>query len=210
MKILIIGATGGTGKKLVEQALEQQHEVTVLVRNPAKLTMRHPNLKLVKGDVLKPESLPPAFKEQEAVLSALGHKKWIIKSSILSKGTGNTIDEMRQQGIERFICITSLGVNDSRFKLGLYYTFFVIPFILLFYFLDKEKQERLIKESNLKWTIIRPGQLTNAKRKGRYKHGEKLGSYLLTKMISRADVAHFMLEQIKNDQYLYKTPGITY
>ena len=71
---------------------------------------------------------------------------------------------MEKHHIKRFICITSLGINDSRFKLGLYYTLFVIPVILLFYFLDKEKQERIIMKSNLDWTIVRPGQLTNGKK----------------------------------------------
>jgi len=210
MKILIIGGTGKTGKELIKQGLEQGYSITALVRNPTKIKINHPNLTIKKGNVLKPESFGDTFQGQDAVLSALGHKRFIIKTTILSEGTKNIIAEMQRQKIKRFICITSLGINNSRFKLGLYYTLFTIPFILFFYFLDKSKQEEIIKQSDLNWTIVRPGQLTNGKKRTKYKHGEELGNYILTKMISRADVAHFMLNEINVKHYLYKTPGLTY
>ncbi len=210
MNVLIIGGTGKTGKELIKQALELGYNVTALVRDPGKVKDQHPNLKVVKGNVMRPETFGNAFQEQDVVLSALGHKKFFIKTNILSKGTENIIAEMQKHEVNRFICITSLGVNDSRFKLGLYYTLFVIPFIVLFYFLDKSKQEEIIKQSQLNWTIVRPGQLIDGKKRMKYKHGENVGSYILTKMISRADVAHFMLSQINNDKYWHKTPGITY
>jgi len=210
MKILIIGGTGKTGKELIKQALELGYNVTALVRNPKKIIQQHPNLKIEKGNVLHPESFGNSFIGQDAVLCALGHKKFIIKTNILSEGTKNIITEMQKQKLSRFICITSLGINDSRFKLGLYYSLFIIPFILFFYFLDKSRQEKIIRQSTLKWTIVRPGQLTNGKKRMHYKHGENLGNYIFTRMISRADVAHFMLNQITHPKYLYKAPGITY
>lgn len=210
MKILIIGGTGKTGKELIKQGLEKGYLVTALVRNPQKLRFDHPDLLIKKGDVLKPESFGDAFKGQDAVLSALGHKKFFIKTSILSKGTRNIIAEMQKEHIKRFICITSLGINESRFKLGLYYTLFVIPFILYFYFSDKSKQEKIIKQSDLDWTIVRPGHFINGRKRGKYKHGENEGHYILTKVISRADVADFMIRQINDKTYLYKTPGLTY
>jgi nucleoside-diphosphate-sugar epimerase len=144
------------------------------------------------------------------VISALGHKRFFIKTTILSEGTKNIVNAMEKHKVKRFICITSMGVNDSRFKLGLYYTLFVIPVILLFYFLDKEKQERIIQQSSLDWTIVRPGQLTNGKKRTTYRHGTKLGSYIFTKMISRADVAHFILSELKNGNYIKKSPSIIY
>jgi putative NADH-flavin reductase len=210
MKLLIIGGTGGTGKELIKQALEQGHHVTALVRNPEKVKISHPNLIVKKGNVLDFDKVLEAVKGQDAVLSALGHKRFFIKTHILSEGTRNIIRAMEQHRVKRLICITSLGINDSRFKLGLYYTLFVIPVIIFFYFLDKSKQETLIKSSDLDWTIVRPGQLINGKKRGTYKHGADVGNYILTKMISRADVAHFMLSQLHDTTYLRKTPGITY
>jgi putative NADH-flavin reductase len=210
MQLAIIGGTGKTGRALIEQGLEAGHSITALVRNPKKLKITHPRLKVVTGNVLDVETLNMAFQGKDAVLSALGHKQFFIKTSILSRGTENMIKAMEVNNIKRFICITSMGINDSRFKLGLYYTLFVIPVILFFYFRDKAKQEKLIMNSGLDWTLVRPGQLTNGKKRTRYRVGEKLGSYILTLMISRADVAHFMLEQLTSSAYLKKAVSIVY
>ncbi|MBT8284775.1 MAG: NAD(P)H-binding protein, partial [Flavobacteriaceae bacterium] len=159
--------------------------------------------------VLKPETMAEAFKDQDAVLSALGHKRFIIRTTILSRGTANIIKAMKHSGVNRLVCITSLGINDSRFRLGLYYTLFTIPFILFFYFQDKAKQEKLIMNSDLDWTIVRPGQLFNGKKRRKYKLGPKEGHYIFTKFISRADVADFILREAEQKKYLNKAVGIT-
>ncbi len=210
MKLLIIGATGGTGRELVMQALEQNHHVTAFARNPEKFHIRHPRLDVVKGNVLDPASVDFAVNGKDAVLSALGHKRWFIKTEVLSEGTRNIISAMEMHGVKRFICETTLGISDRRGRLGLYYTLFVVPFITYFYFKDKEKQERLIKASSLDWTIVRPGQLTNGRQRGLYRHGDNVGSWILTVHISRADVADFMLKQLSANSYLRKTPSVAY
>ncbi|NNK12228.1 MAG: SDR family oxidoreductase [Flavobacteriaceae bacterium] len=210
MKLLIIGGTGKTGRQLIQQGLEQGYQLTVLARNPAKVKVGHSNLSVLKGNVLEPETLAEAFQGQDAVLSALGHKQFFIKTSILSRGTANIIKAMRNSGVNRLVCITSLGINDSRFRLGLYYTLFTIPLILFFYFRDKAKQEKLIMNSELNWTIVRPGQLFDGKKRMKYKLGPEVGHYILTKFVSRADVAHFMLQEVQQNDYLKKAVGITY
>ncbi|MEJ1223663.1 NAD(P)-dependent oxidoreductase [Sediminicola sp. 1XM1-17] len=210
MKILIVGGTGKTGQHLITQGLEAGHYITVLARNPVKLKIEHHNLKVVQGNILQIKDIENAVRGQDAVLSALGHKRFLIPTTILSKGTANLINTMEEQHVKRLVCITSLGINDSRFKLGLYYTLFVVPVILFFYFRDKAKQERLIMNSALDWTIVRPAQLTNGKKREKYKHGYNLGSFIRTKMISRSDVAHFMLQQLTDKHYLHKAVGIHY
>lgn len=209
MKIYIIGGTGKTGTEMIKQALEMGHKVTALARDPQRLKITNPNLTVIEGNVLKPESFEKSLKGHDAVLSALGHKRFIIKTKILSEGTKNIIEAMKKNNLNRLISITSLGINDSRFKLGLYYTLFTIPVILMFYFLDKSRQEKIIFNSGLDWTIIRPGQLTNGKKKLKYKHGQNTGSYITTKTISRADVADFMLKQLSDTKYIKKAVGIT-
>ncbi|MBQ0770191.1 MAG: SDR family oxidoreductase [Bizionia sp.] len=210
MKLLVIGGTGKTGRKLIKQGLAQGHIITAIVRNTNKIKYSHPNLKVIQGDVLIPERIEKAVQGQDAVLSALGHKRFLIKTTLLSRGTETIIAAMTKNKVDRFICITSLGINDSRFKLGLYYTLFTIPFILFFYFRDKAKQEKLIMNSELAWTIVRPGQLTNGKKRTNYNYGPHVGHYIFTKMISRAAVAHFMLSLLTTNTYLKKTVGITY
>ncbi len=208
MQILIIGATGGTEKELVAQALERGHQVTAFVRKPSKLKIKHERLAIHQGNVLDQSSVEAAVKGQDVVLSALGHKRLFYPNRILSAGTEKVINAMKRQEVRRFICETSLGGGRSYGRQGVYYTRFVIPVILQFYWWDKHRQERIIRDSSLDWVIVRPGVLTNGKKRGVYKHGPRVGNYLWTVRISRADVADFMLNQISDDQYLRAAPGV--
>jgi len=207
-RVLIIGATGGTGRQLVSQALERGYAVTALVRDPSRLQVDHPQLTVIQGDVLDQGSVDVAMRGQEAVLSALGHKRFFYPTRILSEGTRNILRAMETHSVPRLVCATSLGIGDSAGRMGLYYTLFVIPVILPFYFWDKTRQERLIARTNLEWVIVRPGALTNGEKRGRYRHGRHVGSFLLTVRISRADVADFILNQLESDTYLRTAAGV--
>lgn len=207
-KVLIVGATGGTGRQLVEQALERGHVVTALARDPSALRIEHPRLTVVRGDVLDYRSVEAAVHGQDAVLSALGHKRFFYPTRILSEGTRNLLRAMETHGVQRFVCETALGIGDSAGRMGVYYTFFVIPIILPFYFWDKARQERLIAASGVSWVVVRPGALTNRAKRGRYRHGRNVGSFLWTVRISRADVADFMLNQMTDNTYLGTAPGV--
>ena len=210
MKLLIVGATGGTGRELVGQALERGHHVTALARDPAKLDLRNERLTVARGDVMDFVSVEAAVRGQDAVLCALGHKRWFYPTRILSEGTRNLIRAMEKESIRRFVCETSLGIGDSWGRMGLYYTLFVGTFILPFYFFDKARQERVIRGSALDWIIVRPGVLTNGLKRGVYRHGPTVGNWLWTVRISRADVADFMLSQVTSDAYLHQSPGISW
>lgn len=208
MRVLIIGATGGTGRELVRQALERGHEVTALARNPARVVQGYERLRVRSGNVLDYASVSEAVEGQDAVLSALGHKRWLGPSNILSEGTANVVRAMKERGVKRLVVVTALGVSDSRFRMGLYYTLFVIPIILPFYWFDKARQERVVRESGLDWTIVRPGQLTNRPSRGVRKHGAGVGSFLWTVRMPRADVAAFMLDKLEAGMYLHRCPGV--
>lgn len=209
-KILIVGATGGTGRQLVSRALERGFEVTAFARDPSKVGLEHSRLTTAQGDVLDPASLDVAVAGQDAVLSALGHSRYFYPTRILSEGTRNILSAMEQHGVHRFVCETSLGIGDSVGRMGLYYTFFTVPVILPFYYWDKTRQERIIESSSLDWVIVRPGVLNNAPVRGRWKHGLNVGSYLWTVRISRADVADFMLDQLESDTCLRAAPGVAW
>ena len=202
LRVLIIGATGGTGRQLVQQALDLGHQVTALVRNPARLKVEHPNLKVMKGNVLDYTSVAAAMPGQSAVVCALGHKVWFYPTRILSEGTRNILRAMKNCNVPRFICETSLGIGNTAGRGGLFNTFFVIPFILPFYFWDKVRQEEVIAESDRDWVIVRPGHLTNGAARAKYRHGLNVGDFILGSRISRADVADFMLKQMTDDENL--------
>ena len=210
LRLLIIGATGGTGRQLVEQALSQGHEVTAFVRNPAKFSLQHPKLRIVQGDVLVPASLEPAMQGQDGVLSALGHKKFLGPTRILSEGTANILRAMKNARVQRFICESSLGIGSTAGRGGVFATLFVYPIILPFYSWDKLRQEKLIEESDLDWVIVRPAALTNGAARGKYRYGPKAENYFLPVRISRADVAAFMLQQLSDDRFLGSAVGLCY
>ena len=207
-RVLIVGATGGTGRQLVAQALEQGYVVTALARDPGKLKIEHPQLQVIKGDVLDYTTVEKAVRGQDAVVSALGHKRFWYPTRILSEGTRNVLCAMEAHGVRRLVCETSLGIGDSTGRMGLYYTLFVVPVILPFYFWDKTRQERLIEASKVEWVIVRPGVLTNADRWGAYRHGRSVGNFVWTVRISRADVADFMLNQLADDSHLGTAVGV--
>jgi putative NADH-flavin reductase len=207
-RVLIVGATGGTGRELVSQALERGYLVTAFVRNLSRLPIDHPHLTVIKGDVLDADSVASAMRGQQAVLSALGHKRFFYPTRILSVGTRNILRAMETHGVSRLVCETSLGIGDSAGRMGLYYTLFVIPVILPLYFWDKTRQEQLIAGSNVEWVIVRPGVLTNGGKRAQYRCGRHVGGFLTTVRISRADVADFMLNQIASDTHLRTAPGV--
>lgn len=248
MKLVILGATGGTGRQLVEQALAQGHAVTAFLRNPAKVTRPHHNLRMVQGNVLDENALEKAIEGQDAVLSALGVRPPVMlfvvialvtelvvqfvrihspasvfiawgvpilallvlfrRNTTLSTGTRNVISAMQRHGIRRLVCESSLGIADTRWRLGFVYNLFVIPLFLRNVFADKEIQERIIRESGLDWVIVRPTALTNGPHTAQYRVGTDIGHWFFPSKISRADVADFMLRQVVSNEYLLKSPSI--
>ena len=209
-RILIVGATGGTGRQLVALALELGHEVTALARDPSRLDLRHPRLRVVQGDVLDPSSLQAAVRGQDAVFSALGHKRYLGPSRILSDGTRNLLASMEAHAVPRFVCETSLGIGSAAGRMGVYYTFLVIPLVVPFYFWDKTRQERAIAGSSVEWVIVRPGALNDGPSRGGLRHGPRIGSFLRTVRVSRSDVAEFMLGQLTSDAYLRDAVGVSW
>lgn len=250
MKLLIFGATGGTGRQLVEQALAQGHHVTAFVRDLAKISKKHENLRIVQGDMLRPESVEAAVAGHDAVISALGVRPpvlaWIAitiasqlvhhvvplsrpanfsieigvpvlallylfrKNTALSEGTRNIVRAMEKLGVRRFVCQSSLGVGDSKWRLGLLYNAIIVPLFLRNLFTDKARQERIIRESTLDWVIVRPTALTNGPLTRVYQTGPDIGHWFFPTKISRADVADFMLKQVADPACMRKSVGVSH
>ena len=115
---------------------------------------------------------------------------------------------MEAHGVRRFVCETGIGLGNSAGRLGLFATLFFLPVVLPIYFWDKARQEQVVAQSSLDWILVRPGVLTDGPKRGAYRHGVNVGSFILTGTIGRADVADFMLKQLTNDQYLRRAPAI--
>ena len=206
MKLVIFGSTGSIGHQLVVQALEQGHTVTAFARNPAKLEIEHANLTVVQGDALDSASVEKAVDGQDAVLCSLG----TAKGTIRSEGTRNIVRAMEKAGVSRFICLSTLGVGDSRANLNFFRQHIMFGLLLRRAYADHTSQEDYVKESRLDWTIVRPAALTDGNRTGVYRHGFPGTDKTIKGKIARADVADFMLKQLTDRTYLHETPGLSY
>jgi putative NADH-flavin reductase len=191
MNLAIFGATGGTGRQLVEQALEEGHTVTVLVRNPAAFPIQHERLSLVQGDVRDRARVETVVAGQDAILSALGtNQRGLV--SICTDGVERMLTAMHSSQVRRLLVVSAYGVAESQHR-NLYN--------LLVWtskkekMLDKERMEKLLEHSDVQWTLIRPPALTNGPRTQHYHTGTDL-RISATSHISRADVADFMLRSI--------------
>ena len=208
MKLLIIGSTGGTGRELVKQALEQGHQATAFARTPSKLGISHHNLSIAQGDITDQASVEAAVAGKDAVLCALGTKV-IRKNTIQSDGTRNIVVAMQENGLKRLVVETSLDVGNSRGQLGFFFAHVIRATVLRNIFEDKELQERIVRKSGLDWIIVRPAMLTDGPRTGKYRAGFSASDKIARK-ISRADVADFMLKQTTSNDFLRQTPGLSY
>lgn len=206
MKIAIFGATGGTGKEATRQALEQGHIVQALVRTPSKLTITSEQLTLIQGDVQNAEVVSQTIEGTDAVIISLGNTA-NNPDMIVSKGTAVILQAMKAHNVQRVIVVTSLGTGHSKEQVPFAFKM-LMKTILRKAFIDKNKQEELVKESALDWVIVRPGGLTNGDRTGG-KYQVSTGSEIVAGQIARADVAEFVLKQLTSDTYLHKTPAIT-
>lgn len=209
MKLTIFGSSGGTGRQLIKQALEQGHTVTAFARSPEKLDQKHEKLQTAKGDVMDSPLVERAVQGQDAVLCVLGQSA-MSKQKLRAIGTKNIICAMEKTGAKRFVCLSALGVGDSRDVLPFHYKHLIVPLLLGRVYADHKIQENYVKESRLDWIIVRPGILADGERTGSYKHGFAADDKTVTLKISRADVAGFMLKQLTENTYLHKTPCISY
>ena len=207
MKLLIFGSTGSIGRQLVNQALELGHTVTAFARDPAKLDVKHDNLKVVQGNVMDPASVEAAVRGQDVVLCSIGAG---AKGTVRSEGTQNIVNAMEKAGVKRFICQSTIGVGDSWSNLNFFWKYIMFKGLLHRAYADHVKQENCVRQSRLDWMIIRPAAFTDGNRTGQYRHGFPATDKTTKLKISRADVADFMLKQLTDDTYLRKTPALSY
>jgi putative NADH-flavin reductase len=210
MNILIVGATRGIGRELVEQALASSgNSVTALARHPERLAAQHERLRKVRGDILNAESVSGAMANQNAVCCAIGVRTPWEQPGVFSKGTERLLHAMKSNAVRRLICVTGIGAGDSRGHGGFLYDRVLFPLLLKSVYADKDLQEALIRAADVDWTIVRPGFLTNGPLTRSYRVLTDLAGVTAGR-ISRADVAHFVLEELLANRYLRQAPLLTY
>jgi len=209
MQLVVFGATGGTGRELVKQALGHGHSVRAFVRNPDRLKVIHHRLEVVTGDVQDAKSVAAAVAGQDAVLCALGVNER-KPNTILSDATRTLVGAMEAEGVRRLLYVSSLGVGETKGQLGPIYNHVVLPLLLKEIFADKETAETVVRESGLDWTIVQPARLTNALLTGKYRAGPGAAKGRWFPKIARADVADFMLNALERKQFIREVAAIAY
>jgi putative NADH-flavin reductase len=224
MRLFILGATGGIGEQLVEQALARGHRVTALVRSPEKISRVHERLTVVGGDPLDAEQIRREVTGHDVVLSAIGPsprpRPSLGRMFSRSQSSGNGFTG-RAEHIHRDLALSLVPVMERipvrrlvAVSSAFLFSDALIPAIAgrLFFHdtvKDAAEMEWMIVASSLAWTIVRPPELTDGSRTEHYRikdsHLPRFGF-----RVSRADVAHFMLGEVEANRHLRKVVGVSY
>ncbi|WP_031003659.1 NAD(P)-dependent oxidoreductase [Streptomyces sp. NRRL F-5727] len=213
MRITVLGATGGTGRQLVEQALDAGHHVTAVVRDPSRLRLRQgadaPRLDVLTADVMDPEAMTAAVAGRDAVVSALGSAPR-TEASVCSDGARSVIAAMRTTGTRRLIVVTASGhvvdEGDGPFTRALVKP--VVRRVLAGNFADFARTDRIVRDSGLDWTIMRPPRLTDgAPRPYRTATDRNVRGGIT---LARADLARAILAALAEPGSVRHTIGLGY
>jgi len=209
MKIVVFGASGGMGIKVVEQALEAKHFVTAFLRTPSKIAIQHPNLTLFQGDVMDVAAVDNAIAGQEVVISVL-HTTRPPVPGMMETAAKNITSAMQKHGIRRIISTTGAAVlqPEDQPKVGDRLINALISIFDRNFVVDSSANVRVIQASDLDWTIARFPRLMDGTRTGKYRVaylGKDSGT-----QITRADGADFVLKELTEKKWLKKAPVVSY
>jgi len=207
MKLLVLGATGGTGLEMVREAIERGHSVTAFVRSPERLKPFGDHITIRQGNLLNAAELEPVIKGHEAVLSGFGPRMPVSKAdaNLLRQFGGALTAAMPKAGVKRVV-VESVAFlfKDSIIPPAYLLGRLLFPGIVT----DASGMEELFQNSGLEWTIARPPELTDKPYTGKYRvregHLPRFGF-----KISRSDVADFMIKAAENRSSLGKIIGIS-
>jgi len=201
MRLLILGATGGIGRAVIDQAIERGHTVTAFVRSPEKLGPSREGLTVRKGDPRSVEELRAALPGHDAVLSALG-PPGPGRTTIIRDCAGSTVAAMQAAGVRRLLIVSVAVLFDQG---PLYWL--LRKTLLRNVAEDSAEMERLVMASSLDWTIVRPPSLTNGRLTGRYGiEDDRMPSGGWS--VSRADVAQFLLDELERRAHVRRMVGM--
>lgn len=204
-RILVLGASGRTGRPLVSQALASGLRVRAFVRAPERLRgISHPALDVFTGDVLDAGDVARAVEGQDAVLSTLGRDGSDVRPLI--DGTENVIRAMRTHGVERLVCMSSMGAGSTTVLAGPVLNFMIRLMGLKHSFDAKAVQERMLFESELRVSLLFAGSLSDGKATGRPRvttvADAPRSSILPPEAVTRADVAAAMLTELRANEWV--------
>ena len=204
-RVLVIGASRGIGLETVRRALATGHQVRALARSATTIAITHAGLEKINGSALSEQDIEKAVEGCDAVITALGLTPTLQPVRLFSASTRLVIDAMKRHGVRRLITVTGIGAGDSKGLGGLLYSKLLQPLLLGTIYQDKDREEAVIRQSDLDWTIVRPGFLTRFAGSGKYRALSDPSRWE-SGFVSRANVAHFLVEQIDDTSFVGETP----
>ncbi len=206
MKVLVVGATGGTGKHAMRMLLERGDEVTALVRSPASMEIKHDRLRLVIGDARNPEDVERAAEGQDAILVALGARS-LGKTDLQERFFTNVVAAMKKHGVKRIVNLSAWGAGSSDNETKFVFRIFR-ALVLRNVWPDKERGEAIMLSSGVEYVNPRPGRLLDKPAKGGVKAA--LTGAGIKAELYREDLAKFMVEQLTSDAWKNQSPIVGY
>jgi putative NADH-flavin reductase len=206
MRIIVFGPTGGTGRQLVAQALAARHDVTAFTRDPAAVGPCA-GLTVMAGDTCDQDSVERAIAGHDAVLCALGGRPWRRRAYVCSSAIRQIAPAMAKHGVRRLVAISTFGAGDTRPHVGWLARLLLFGVILRSEVADKEAMERELSATDLDWTVVRVGLLTDKPARGTWRAADD-ASIRGMGNISRADVAAFMLAQLDGKAWFRRRPVV--
>ncbi|MGD0804389.1 MAG: SDR family oxidoreductase [Candidatus Bathyarchaeia archaeon] len=209
MRIVVFGATGGTGKQLVQEAIMAGNYVVIYARDPSKIDINSERLTVVKGELTDERSIEEVINGADAVFSLLG-PRGSSSHRPLTTGMQNIVKVMKAKGVRRLVASSTLSVKDPEDKPNLMTSLLVgiVKTTMRAAYEDIIGIAETIRGSDLDWTIIRIALLNNNVKTGVVRVGY-IGTGQVGLGVSRIDLANFMLEQVEDKKYLRKAPAIS-
>jgi putative NADH-flavin reductase len=197
MKIALFGATGKTGRLVLDRLLSRGHVITVLVRTPARIDIQHPNLHIQKGDALVAEDVTNCVRGQDAVVSTLGSRS-LKPDPICSVAASTITSAMTQVGVKRFVSLSGVALGE---KPGFVMTI-IRQLLLKNIYADALEADGIIQRTDHDWTIVRPYRMTEGPATQKYQIStEPFPSPIFIRLTSRPDVVDFITRVTQEGTY---------
>jgi putative NADH-flavin reductase len=203
MKILVLGATGNTGRQVVDVALQRGHEVTAYVRSPRKVRLGDERLRVEQGDALDSVRLTQALVGTEAVISVLGlpARRALRPSTFMAEAAAVTVAAMKRANVSRLAILSAAVLFPQR---GLFYAFF--RWFLRHHARDLTAMEAVVMATDLQWTIARPPRLVRSSDESTRTEVGTLPDRGFT--VSFRAVARYLVEAVENDTHARQIVGL--
>jgi len=207
VKLLLLGATGPTGRCVLSRALDADDEVTVLARHPQALEDVAHRIAVVPGDATVVDDVQRVMEGQDAVIATLGRGRSVRPDGLFSAAAQAVVTAAQRAGVKRLVWMSSFGVADT-LRDASFLERIAYATVLRAIYADKAEGEKALRASDLDWTIVYPTTLTNGPARGTYRAQARIQMHGSPR-ISRADVADFLWQAARDAQWAGRSAVLT-